>query len=152
MRLKKEFPHLNAFELPSYNILYSKKSNGFKLKFLKASPRILQTIRREKKQVEQLIESENIEGIISDNRFGVRHSKIPSVYITHQLNVLSGKTTWFSSKWHQKIIKKFDECWVPDFEYEPNLSGQLGHPKEKIAHVKYIGPLSRFKKEALNIA
>ncbi|GGI55891.1 glycosyltransferase [Winogradskyella haliclonae] len=145
--LKKEFPKLSAFELPSYNISYSKKSNGFKLKFLKASPHILKTIKRERKRIEQLVETENIDGIISDNRFGVRHKAIPSVYITHQLNVLSGKTTWLSSKWHQDIIKKFDECWVPDFEHSPNLSGELGHTKRQLNNVKYIGPLSRFKKQ-----
>ncbi|WP_299116321.1 glycosyltransferase [uncultured Winogradskyella sp.] len=145
--LKKEFPKLSAFELPSYNISYSKKSNGFKLKFLKASPHILKTIKRERKRVAQLVETERIDGIISDNRFGVRHKAIPSVYLTHQLNVLSGKTTWLSSKWHQDIIKKFDECWVPDFEHSPNLSGELGHTKRQLNNVKYIGPLSRFKKQ-----
>lgn len=145
--LKKEFPKLKAFELPSYNISYSKKGNGFKLRFLRASPHILRTIKREKRFIAELVKSEHVAGIISDNRFGVRHKDIPSVYITHQINVLSGKTSWFSSKWHQKVIKKFDECWVPDFEFEPNLSGQLGHLKQKMTHTKYIGPLSRLKKQ-----
>lgn len=147
--LKKEFPQLSASELPSYNISYSKKNNGFKLKFLKASPHILKTIKRERKRVKQLVETEKLDGIISDNRFGVRYDGIPSVYITHQLNVLSGKTTWLSSKWHQKMVKKFDECWVPDFEQNPNLSGDLGHPKCLLNNIKYIGPLSRFKKQNL---
>lgn len=147
--LKKEFPTLKTYELPSYNIEYSKKSSGFKFKFLKASPHILKTIKREHELVKTIVEREKLCGIISDNRFGVRHGSIPSVYITHQLNVLSGKTTWFSSKWHQKVIDKFDECWVPDFELEPNLSGKLGHLKQKPKHIKYIGPLSRFKKQTL---
>ncbi len=146
--LKKEFPKLKAFELPSYNITYSKKGTDFKKKFLKDSPHILKTIKHEKKYVEDLIKSETISGIISDNRFGVRSDLIPSVYITHQVNVLSGKTTWLSSIWHQSIIKKFDECWVPDFKDIPNLSGKLGHPKKKLKNIKYIGPLSRFKKQA----
>ncbi|SHG96540.1 glycosyltransferase [Winogradskyella jejuensis] len=147
--LKKEFPKLKAFELPSYNITYPKNGNSFKWKFLKSLPHILKTIKLERAIINKLVKAEHIDGIISDNRFGVRHDDIPSVYITHQLNVLSGKTTWFSSKWHQKIVKKFDECWVPDFEYEPNFSGQLGHLKQKLGHLKYIGPLSRFKKEAI---
>ncbi|ARV10781.1 glycosyltransferase [Winogradskyella sp. PC-19] len=145
--LKKEFPNLKSFELPSYNISYSEKSNRLRSKFLKASPHILKTIRSEKKYVKQLVETENIDGIISDNRFGIRHHKIPSVYITHQLNVLSGKTTWLSSKWHQDIVKRFDECWVPDFEEKPNLSGDLGHTKRMLNNVKYIGPISRFNKK-----
>ena len=47
--LKKEFPKLSAFELPSYNITYSKKANSFKIKLIKDSPHLLKTIKREKK-------------------------------------------------------------------------------------------------------
>ena len=105
--LKKEFPKIEAFELPSYNITYSKKAKGFKLKLLKDSPHLLKTIKREKKVVESLIEAENISGIISDNRFGVRHKQIPSVFITHQLRVMSGQHNMVkqqvTSKNHFKI-------------------------------------------------
>ncbi|MEE1974403.1 glycosyltransferase, partial [Maribacter flavus] len=69
--LKKEFPQLQSLELPSYNITYSKKANSFKLKLIKDSPSLLKTIKREKKVTESLVKSENISGIISDNRFGV---------------------------------------------------------------------------------
>ena len=89
--------------------------------------------------------SEHISGIISDNRFGVRHKEIPSVFMTHQLRVLSGSTTWLSSKLHQKIISKFDECWVPDHIGTKNLSGNLGHLEGYKSSVKYVGPLSRFE-------
>jgi len=145
--LKKECPDLKAFELPSYNIKYPKNPRKTKLKFLKVVPHIFSTIKKEQQLISQIIKSENIAGIISDNRFGVRHPDITSVYITHQLNVLSGCTTWFTSRWHKRIIEKFDECWVPDFESKPNLSGNLGHPKKPLKNIKYIGPLSRFKQE-----
>ncbi len=147
--LKKEFPNLKAYELPSYNITYAKKGKNFKIKLLKNAPFLLRTIKKEKKFVEKLVKKERLDGIISDNRFGVRHNAIPSVFITHQLKVLSGNTTWLSSKLHQNIIKKFTECWVPDFEGSPNLSGILGHPKTHFENLKYIGPLSRFEKKAL---
>lgn len=144
--LKKEFSKLKTIELPSYNITYSKKGKGLKFKLLKDSPKFLKAIKAEKKLIKKLIAEKNIKGIISDNRFGVYNKTIPSVYITHQLNVLSGISTWFSSKMHQKIIKKFDECWIPDFKNEPSLSGKLGHLKQHNLKVKYIGPLSRFNK------
>jgi uncharacterized protein (TIGR00661 family) len=149
--LKKEFPKLSSFELPSYNITYAKKANSFKIKLLKDTPHVLKTIKREKKVVESLVETEAISGIISDNRFGVRHNAIPSVFITHQLRVLSGNTTWLSSKLHQNIISKFNECWVPDHMGTTNLSGDLGHVPNFIASVKYLGPLTRFKKQDLEI-
>jgi len=144
--LRKEFPQLKTFELPSYDIRYAKKTKSFKLKLIKDTPQLIKTIRKEKKIIETLVETENIKGIISDNRFGVRHNEIPSVFITHQLRVLSGSTTWLSSKLHQKIISKFDECWVPDYEGSNNLSGQLGHTKGIKSTVKYLGPLTRFNR------
>lgn len=145
--MQKEFPTLKSFELPSYNITYAKKANSFKLKLLKDSPHVLKTIKREKKVVEHLVKTEVISGIISDNRFGVRHHTIPSVFITHQLRVLSGNTTWLSSKLHQQIILKFNECWVPDHNGSDNLSGELGHVENFVASVKYLGPLTRFRKQ-----
>lgn len=94
--------------------------------------------------------SRKIDGIISDNRFGIRNSKIPCVFITHQLHVLSGSTSYFSSKIHQKIIKKFDVCWVPDTDdVVMNLSGKLGHLNHEPFPVKYIGVLSRMKKKEI---
>ena len=144
--LKKEFPKLKTFELPSYNITYPKKATRFKVKLLKDTPQILKTIKKERRVVNALVEAEDISGIISDNRFGVRHKHIPSVFITHQLRVLSGSTTWLSSKLHQRIISKFDECWVPDHIGTKNLSGDLGHIEGYKHAVKYLGPLTRFKK------
>ena len=102
--LEKEFPDLKCLELPSYKISYPKKASQFKLKMLKDSPRILQTIKEEKKVTAKIIETHHIVGIISDNRFGVRNKHIPSVFITHQLNVLSGSTSWISSKLNQRFI------------------------------------------------
>ncbi len=145
--LKKEFPNLNAFELPSYNITYSKKGKHFKLKLIQDSPKLLKAVNKEKKVVAFLVEKHQIDGIISDNRLGVYHKDIPCVFITHQLQVLSGNTTWISTKLHQKIIKRFDECWVPDNLGDPNLSGKLGHILMYDIPIKYIGPLSRFKPE-----
>lgn len=149
--LKKEFPKLICLELPAYNITYSKKGKGFKLKLLQDSPRILKIIKAEKKLVKQLIEQYNISGIISDNRFGVYNKYVPSVFITHQLQVLSGNTTWFSTKMHERIIKKFHECWVPDQKGDLNLSGELGHVNSPGIKTKYIGPLSRFEKKKVSI-
>ena len=46
---------------------------------------------------------------------------------------------------HRNYIKRFDECWVPDFSVKTNLSGKLGHPKKFEIPVKYIGALSRLE-------
>jgi len=147
--LQKEFPKLNTIELPSYNINYPKKGTHFKWKLLLKLPRILKVISSEKKIVQNLVAEGRIDGIISDNRFGLRNNKVPSVYLTHQLNVLSGSTSYLSSKQHQNIIKKFAECWIPDFEGLENLSGELSRLDKNSIKTKYIGILSRMNKKNL---
>lgn len=149
--LKKEFPHLTALQLPSYNIEYAKKGANFKWKLIKNSPRTLMAMHAEKKAVEKWITDYNLIGIISDNRLGVHSKKVTSVFITHQLTVLSGMTTWISSKMHQYYIRKFDECWVPDTSESINLTGKLGHLEKTNLNLKYIGVLSRLKKMDLPI-
>ena len=147
--LRKEFPFLEHHILPGYDIIYSKSKGFFKAKLLFQTPKIIEAIRQENKITRELVSSRNISGIISDNRWGVRSEDIPSVFITHQLKVLSGNTTYLSTKIQQKLISKFTECWVPDFENEPNLSGEMGHLDKSNFPVKYIGPLSRFSKMEL---
>ncbi|WP_435136692.1 glycosyltransferase [Formosa sp. A9] len=147
--LNKEFPDLESIALPGYNITYAKKGQHFKLKLLKDSPKLVKAIKAEKKATKQIITDYHIDGIISDNRLGVHSKKIPSVFITHQLQVLSGSTTWLSTKMHQRIIKKFNECWVPDFKEEPSLSGKLGHVTDLEIPTKYMGALSRFSPSSL---
>ena len=149
--LRKEFPYIKTLELPSYQIEYAKNGKYFKWKLLKNLPKMISAVVREKKMVQQWLVDHDIDGIISDNRLGVYNKKVPSVFITHQLNVMTGNTTWLSSKIHQYIINKFNACWIPDFEGTPNLAGELSHSKSKKFNLNYIGPLSRMhKKECVN--
>jgi predicted glycosyltransferase len=149
--LRKEFPKLEFIELPSYEIEYSRKGSHFKLKLFIKLPHIRKTVKRERKLVKAMVKEGKIDGIISDNRLGVYSKKVPSVFVTHQLNVLSGNTSWLSSKAHQKVIKKFDECWVPDIEGPGNLSGRLGHLKKPSFSIRYIGLLSRMEPKGLPV-
>ncbi len=143
--LEREFPELESLELPSYQIEYPKNGSSFKWKMLLRSPKILKAIRGEHKIVRDLVNKNKIQGVISDNRFGLYHAAIPTVFITHQLQVLSGNTTKLTSALHRRYIKRFDTCWVPDFEGGINLTGKLGHPKFFDIPITYIGPLSRLE-------
>ena len=144
--LQKEFPKLTSYKLPSYDIKYSKYGFLLKFKILFRIFKINNVIKKEHQEIEKIITSENIKGIISDNRFGVYNKNIPSVYITHQVNILTGITTKFSSKIHQKIIANFNTCWVPDNKGNANFTGDLSK-NNKPDFYKYIGILSRLKKE-----
>ena len=145
--LQKEFPDLKSITLPAFNIRYQKSGKQLKTKLLKQLPHILKTLKAERKITKKIIKDYTIDGIISDSRFGIFSKKIPSVIITHQLNVLSGNTSFLSSKLNQIKLKKFKEIWVPDFKDEPNLSGYLGHLfNKKKFKINYLGPLSRLHK------
>jgi uncharacterized protein (TIGR00661 family) len=147
--LRKEFPKLKCIELPSYNIKYPKKGLFFKWKIISLAPKILKAVKEERKIIEKLISSEDLSGIISDNRFGVRSKRAPSVFISHQLNVLSGSSTFLSSFLHQKYINKFDQCWIPDSK-SMSLAYKLSN-SSKVKKQQFIGLLSRFKKQNLPI-
>lgn len=140
--LKQEFPNLESIQLPSYNISYGK---NLRWNLLLQVPKIKKAVAKEQQLIEQYTtENTDVVGIISDNRFGVRSTKVASIYVTHQVNVLSGATTFFTSKIHQNIIKKFDECWIPD-NLNSEFSGELSLFQNNKTNAKFIGVLSRFQ-------
>ncbi|MGG7036795.1 MAG: glycosyltransferase [Flavobacterium sp.] len=149
--LKNEFQHLTILELPSYKIEYAKNPKNLKWKFLAHCPSLIEAVHSEKRIVKKWVNEYDLHGIISDNRLGVYSKKIPSIYITHQINIVSGKSNLFLSKLHQFFIKKFDECWVPDYEKNPNLTGLLGHSNNRKLNLKYIGPISRLQKKDMPV-
>lgn len=150
--LQKEFPQLESISLPSYNIRYPKNGRFFKYAMIKKLRSLRRTIKEEETITATIIHNKQIDGIISDGRLGVRHPDIPSVFVTHQLQVDTGSTTFISSKLHQHFIKKFDHCWVPDYRPKAmNLTGKLGHVDGLSIPITYIGPLSRMEKKELPI-
>ncbi|QTD36221.1 glycosyltransferase [Polaribacter batillariae] len=141
--LQQEFPTLATLKLSSYKIKYGK---NLKKNLFFQLPRIFRGIQKEKKIIQLYVdENPDVVGIISDNRFGVNNKKVTSVYITHQINILSGFVTFLTSKIHQKIINKFDECWIPDTS-NSEFSGKLSISKKNL-NQQFIGVLSRFKKQ-----
>lgn len=147
--LKKEFPEQTFLPLIDYNIRYSKNSFWLPVKMLLQVPHIIKSIYIENKWLKDTVRKYNIDVVISDNRFGLYHSTITTIYITHQLLIKTGTsfTETLAQKIHYYFIKKYTKCWVPDFLGEYNLAGQLSHPLHKPANIEYIGGLSRFEKQ-----
>jgi len=147
--LREEFPSLPFLTLKGYRIKYGK--SGLTSKIFLQIPSILRSIKAENKWLKEQVSKHGFEGVISDNRYGLYHEKIFSVFITHQLFIKSSLGNWsegFLQKWNYKLIRKFNECWVPDEEGEKNLAGELSHPvKLPGIPVKYIGALSRFARQ-----
>ncbi|HJS54182.1 MAG TPA: glycosyltransferase [Chitinophagaceae bacterium] len=146
--LREEFPSLPFLPLKGYRIKYAK--SGLTGKLLLQIPSILGSIKEENKWLKDQVKKNQFEAVISDNRYGLYHEKIFSVFLTHQLSIKSvwgGWTEKILQQWNYKFINRFDECWIPDHQGDDNLTGSLSHAvKLPSIPVKYIGPLSRFKK------
>ncbi len=147
--LTKEFPNLSSIELPSYNIDYT---GGFTLSFLRQLPKVLKAIKKEKHLVAKLHQEHQFDLIISDNRYGVRHDKVKSILLIHQLQIKFGipGIQEIGRAINRRMINRFDECWIPDFPDHRSIAGDLSKTYG-IENAKYIGPLSRLsleKKEA----
>jgi uncharacterized protein (TIGR00661 family) len=144
--LKKELPTTVFLPCKGYEIQYSRSKGLFSLHLLFQVPKIFFSIFKEKKWLNKAVKLHCIDAVISDNRFGMFHKKIPSIYITHQLCIKTGKrvTEFIAQKIHYYFIKKYTACWVPDKEIN-GLAGLLSHPKTNLQDVFYIGTLSRFK-------
>jgi uncharacterized protein (TIGR00661 family) len=144
--LKKEFPKLIFFELKGYDIKYP-ENGSMVLQMILQAAKISKAIKAEHDELEKIVQRNNIDVVFSDNRYGCWNDKAHSVFMAHQLNIQSPQ----GLKWiepliflkNKKYISRFNECWIPDFEGEENLSGKLSHPP-KLNSIKFIGPLSRF--------
>lgn len=145
--LQKEFPELKYITLPSYNIRYAENPMFFSFKMLTQVFHIIKTAAKERKRLKKLVKKYKLIGVISDNRFGLYHKKTCCIYISHQLHIQGGGGGWLAGFMHRCVIRRFSECWVPDYEGRPNLSGRLGHVARPGFPMVYVGPLSRFKEE-----
>jgi UDP:flavonoid glycosyltransferase YjiC (YdhE family) len=148
--LQNEFPQLQFVNLFNYNIQYSKNGKLLWLSMLKQTKHILNCIQKENNWLNKFIENENIDVIISDNRYGLYNKKVHSVFITHQLKLSIPKPFSifenYTKLFFEKYIKQFNECWIPDYADEKNnLSGKLSHHQKLLGNTKFIEPLSRFK-------
>ncbi len=140
--LRAEFPHLPSEELSTYKMRYS-KGNAL-MSVIMRSPRIWQASRSEHKQAQRLVEKYQAVGVISDNRLGFYHKKLPSVYISHQLKLMLPFARNIISAWHHNYIRRYDQCWVPDVEGANSLSGEMTQGVNPGIPVHFLGALSRF--------
>ncbi len=144
--LRNRFPSLVYFELPAYNIVYDGKSMVWQM--IKLLPNLIEVRKRENKMLNDILKSFKADLIISDNRYGFYHKNIPSVFITHQLQILAPKAISFINPWlrklHFRLMSEFEQIWVPDFNSKNSLAGKLSNIENPPSKIKYIGPLSRF--------
>lgn len=153
--LQSAFPQLELVEIKGYSIKYgsTKWKTIFKIFF--QIPKILIAINRENKWLKRFIAATHPDVIVSDNRFGLHHKSIVSIFITHQLHIKTSLGKFADSiaqRVNYRFINRFDYCWVPDSANDIHLAGVLSHPTIKPAiPVLYTGLLSAVKKEPIPV-
>ena len=100
-------------------------------------------------RLKHIIHDNEIDIVISDNRFGLWNKKIKSVYVTHLAVIpLPEKLKcleWIGVRFHRFFISKYSFCFIPDLPGELNVSGRLTHEVRLTENIRFIGILSRFE-------
>jgi uncharacterized protein (TIGR00661 family) len=150
--LQKEFPQLPFLDLEGYNVSYSARKWSFPFSMATQIPKIFSAIENENLWLADKVKEYGIEAVISDNRYGLYHRHIPTVFMTHQLLIrtsLGRQADKYLQQLNYNYINQFTECWIPDQQGAVNLAGDLSHPlSEPSVPLKYLGPLSRFSRAA----
>ncbi|MDK2840530.1 MAG: hypothetical protein PWQ17_35 [Anaerophaga sp.] len=145
--LEKEFPQVETTLFEGPDIRYTKNSALF-LKMIFILPHLFRWLIKEKNITSVLVEKYHPDLIVSDNRYGARHYSVYSVIITHQLMLkMPLLLRWAEYPVYlliKRLIRPFRECWVPDFEKEHSLAGDLVHKYPLPKNARLIGSLSRF--------
>lgn len=146
--LRSEFPDLDIIELKSFSPDYP-RNGAIMFRMVLLIPSFLWSIINEHYYLSSIIKNKQIDVVISDNRYGLWNRKIRSILITHQVFIRSPKRWGWLNPFLQRIshilISRFDECWIPDYSGDDNLSGVLSHLHPLPEKYCFIGPLSRLE-------
>ncbi len=146
--LSGEFPGLKSIRFRSAaNITYFRSLPAW-LKIFLITPLLGYDILMEHHRLKKIVRLTKAGLIISDNRYGLWHSRIPSVLVTHQLNFRFPAFLGFVERpaagMIRLMIRKFHRCWIPDHPSGNNLSGELAHKYSIPRNATFTGVLSRF--------
>ncbi len=143
--LRQAFPQLTMEDLPPYGVRYGTANMYWNM--MRQGPRLVSTVRKEYRHTQKLVDHYALDAIISDNRYGCFSSKVPSVFITHQVNLYFPRRviSRLMNRFHHHLIRNFDECWIPDIAASSGLAGSLSHPAP-FPGVVYLGLLSRLRR------
>ena len=150
--LEEEFPELDMHEFPGFRVSYPSKGSGMVRKMMAQAPSLVRSVRNENTRLEAMVERFGLNGVISDNRYGLYHREVPCIFITHQVFIQTPPGLRFIRGMLDRTIRnyidRYQECWIPDLEGASNLSGNLSHRDPLPGNFHFIGPLTRFTPRA----
>lgn len=149
--LRQEVPEARFVELPDYGLEYTDK--GVELAQLAGRvPGLMHVIHREHGIVEEIVQDDELDLVISDHRYGCYSNSVPSCFISHQLKLIAPKPLrpfeFVGAGFHRWFHHKYGHVIVPDSANgrEGLLSGRLSRigPRERNYH--YPGILSSLRR------
>lgn len=139
--LQDELAHVTYISFAGYPFNFSGKSFAYDL--IRRFWPLYRQLNNEHAAVNHLTQTHKFDLVISDQRPGFRSDKVPSIFLSHMLNLplpfYLKPAQWIYVNW----IQRFDSIWIPDVQGSPSLSGKLSHTSHRNAI--YIGWLSRFE-------
>ncbi len=140
--LRKEFPDLEHVRIPGVNVRYSPGRSQL-WSMARQFPAMVRSVRSEEALFDRLHQALRLDGVISDQRFGLRSARIPSVLITHQVFPFTPLAQGALRKINLRQMARFDRCWIMDEPEAPGLAGELSHGTALPLNARYIGSVSR---------
>ena len=99
---------------------------------MRAIPKILIRIKGEKAWLGHFAARQELDLVISDNRYGLTIPGIPCIFMTHQLlikTLFGRRADQILQSLNYKLIRRFSRCWVPDAQGPEALAGDLSNPE-----------------------
>jgi len=146
--LRQEFPDAPFIEYPDYPVPFS-SGHLFVPKFCASLPFMLTAVAREHATLDSILAKDQYDLVISDNRLGVFSSRVPSIFVSHQLHYHLPLLYWpaeiLAIPANRYLHEQYDRIIVPDNSPGPlSLAGKLSRPQTDVARdrVFFSGILS----------
>ena len=127
---------------PGYPFKFKGKGR-FKMDLLRSSRGLYANLKTEKKLVQGYVKKYSLDMLISDQRYAFFSNKIPSIFITHQLQFPLRGIFKIGNLMNRYQVSKFSTIWIIDNEDHRN-AGKLSQNKN-YNNAIYIGCHSRFQ-------
>ena len=142
---RNRFPELMLYVSLPNNHIQIESGKGL---FFKLGLRVFEfrsNWKKEKRWLEEHLESNAYDIIYSDNRYGFYNPNVHSVLLTHQLALPGPKPLLLLPQLVlNKNLKNFNTIEIPDYNTTNKLSGDLSQTNARVSRL-FIGPLSQVK-------
>ncbi len=144
--LQSHFPEADFLALSNYSISYAAKARNWKWNLLSQSQDLYKQHQADQQILKSYLQKNKVDILISDNRPSIYSPELPSIYITHQLQLPKGTGSRLGTFIHQRYYTKFDQIWVPDTQQQTKITGELTEVKKWRDKIHFIGMLSTYEK------